>query len=864
MPALSTWLQDKLVPGFAALLVAMFTSAPAWPAEAVSAADYPAGYSRADELFLAGLRERGLHQLARRYCQQRLKRTDLSPVERAELTMELSRTLAELAASSPPEQREPLWKESLEVVERFAAEQPGNPRLLLVRFQAALVVLARGELARQESQFVADGQPLLEEARLQLRTAIKQLRQIADEVQGLLRISRAAGGATAGHLSADELLALDRTATFELARALRNQALCYPAGSADRTNSLLQAIKLLDPLVRSELDDSLRFRSAVDLCVCHRLAGDLAAAKDQIDVLLRQQLPPAAALRVRAEQIRIALDASRLDDALQVLSAGRVIDGQTSAELDLAWLEAYLAAWRAAATENNHPAAADYQAKIAQMLEIIQSLYSPYWKRRADLLVAGSVRAAPERVDLAMLIRAAESAFRGGRLDDALADYDRAAELAAAEGLAQRAFELRYIAAAIEHQRNRNLSAMDRYRRLALDNADNPKAPEAHLLAIHHAARIAKQQPETVERFASLLEEHIKLWPQATSADDARRRLAQLRQLERDWPAAIALLKQIRRDVPDYPAVLQTVESCYRSWAAEGKPGGRSRAELMREAALWFQQVAADVPKQPNKQPGPAEQFAVLAAARAFLDESLGDYQAARQMLTTALAAGESAPAEWTTTAKTLLVLALAGCGDTAEASRILGHLDSAHSEQLLATIEGLSRLAAGASHPLRKQLADVQLQALDKVLRSGRQPEKQQRLRIERLRAQALADAGRTEEALRAFRALLDAGSDDLQLQQSMAEALLSRGDAESLRQSLALWRTVEKKSPPGSSRWFDAQYAIATINERLGDPEQAIRLINFLERLYPQMGGPEMKAKFAELRRRCQQSTPKKQVAP
>jgi tetratricopeptide (TPR) repeat protein len=333
-----------------------------------------------------------------------------------------------------------------------------------------------------------------------------------------------------------------------------------------------------------------------------------------------------------------------------------------------------------------------------------------------------------------------------------------------------------------------------------------------------------------------------------------------LHQLQKDWPAAIALLKQVRRDAPDYKAVLQAIEGCYRSWAAEGRPAGRSRAELMREAAGWFQQVAAAQSDLEDKKLGPVEQFAVLAAARGLLDESLADYQGARELLSAALAASPSAPADWTTAARTLLVLAQAGCGDIRQASNTLGGLDGAQGEQLLATIEGLSRLTARAAPTLRKQLAEVQLQALDKLLASGTQLRRQERLRTERLRAQALADAGRTDEALRAFRALLAADADDLQLQQAMAETLLSRGDADSLRQSLALWRTVEKKSAPSSSRWFAAQYAIATINQRLGDPQQAIRLISFLESLYPQMGGPEMKAKFAELRRHCQQAAPKK----
>ena len=51
--------------------------------------------SSTDQRFLAGLRERGLYQLAERYCDDRLAQPDLPPARRADLVAELSLVLAE-------------------------------------------------------------------------------------------------------------------------------------------------------------------------------------------------------------------------------------------------------------------------------------------------------------------------------------------------------------------------------------------------------------------------------------------------------------------------------------------------------------------------------------------------------------------------------------------------------------------------------------------------------------------------------------------------------------------------------------------------------------------------------------------------
>lgn len=58
-----------------------------------------------DQRFLAGLRERKLFELAVTYCQERLADPQLPNSRRAELTIELSLSLAEQAVNSAPDRR---------------------------------------------------------------------------------------------------------------------------------------------------------------------------------------------------------------------------------------------------------------------------------------------------------------------------------------------------------------------------------------------------------------------------------------------------------------------------------------------------------------------------------------------------------------------------------------------------------------------------------------------------------------------------------------------------------------------------------------------------------------------------------------
>ena len=120
-------------------------------------------------------------------------------------------------------------------------------------------------------------------------------------------------------------------------------------------------------------------------------------------------------------------------------------------------------------------------------------------------------------------------------------------------------------------------------------------------------------------------------------------------------------------------------------------------------------------------------------------------------------------------------------------------------------------------------------------------------------MHARALADAGETAEALAAYGKLAKAFPRDGTIQEEYVELLLTQSATRWLKLALAKARALEKKSPPQGPRWFRAKYAVALAHYRLGNKEQAAKIITLVELLHPELGGPELKAQFVALRARC-----------
>ena len=833
-----------------------------------------AGEGSSDQQFLAGLRQRCLFELAESYTTSRLADSELADSRRAELVIELSLTLADRAVNAAPDQREPLWSRALEVTEDFALKHPQSPQLLLVRLQGALGLLARGELARQEARLLARGERLLDEAQSSLGAAVRRLRELAEETEQKLRERSLPGGADArrdapNRLTVHALTALRENIQYQLARAYRNQAQCYQADSPDWANSLTLAVETLERLAKLDASHPLAWKSRVDEIVCCRLLADYPTAQRKLDSLGAANPPPAIALRAQAEQLRLALATNRLAEAIRLLSAGRQLDGLTSGELDYAILETCLAAWRAAEHSNNEQDATQWQAKANDMVRLIRRRDGPYWTRRAQMLLSGYMRGLSGG-DLAMQIQAAENAYHSGQHDEALAAYDRASQLAQEQSDEAEAFRLGFIAATIEHERGRHGEAMSRYRRLAMSMPGQPRAPQAHLLAIHHAGQIAVDQPTgSLDQYITLAEEHLATWPDAHTADQARHCLAFSREHQRDWAKAVEQYQAISPQAPKFAEVVEAVARCYKAWLDERKTTGRPTAEIASAAAGWFESLIISPQGRLPERWSPLDRQAAVWAARFRLDYTTADFGRAEQILSAALDASPDAPPQWQSTARALLVFSLAGQGRRHEAAKVLERISTGPPEQLLAMLEGLSRVAATVGPEVRAELAQLQLTAVE-LLRPGREELSRSGQRdLDRIAAQALADAGRSDDALDAYRRLSKTYPRHGEIQEGYARLLLTRPDRASAEEALAIWRQVEEKSRPGTDRWFRAKLAVAFLHYRSDNRQHAEKIIRLLEVLHPEprlrdrqvtarfveLLDPTMKAQFLELLDRCEQ---------
>lgn len=806
--------------------------------------------------FLDGLRDRRLFELAEGYCRAEANETGLPPARRAELAVELSRTFADHALQAAPDERAALWTQALGAVEDFSRREPNHPRRVLLEVQRGLVELARGELARQEAEITGGAKERLEKARELLREAVNVLQAAQQTLtEDLRRANQTRQRPDPERLAAAELQSLQRNLNYQLSRAFRNQGQSYPAGSEDRTNSLGQAVEKLKPLAESADDDALAWQSRLDEIVCERLMEDFEGAARLIVSLAKRDPPPRVQSSARAEAIRLALARGQVREALEMMEAGRAFAGQTTADLDYAFLEAYVAAWRAAAKQGDEEQAAGLQSQAAALIQEIDRLYGPYWSRRAETLLAGNISAAGGPKDVTLLVRAAESLYRARQFEQAVAAYDQAAEEALRTKQDDAAFDAAYTAAVLEQEQGRRREAAERFRRLALSQPKHAKAGDAHLLAIYNTAQAAKRDPAvSSDGYVQLLEEHLQHWAGEASANQVRIWLGKVRERQQAYSAAIAAYRDIPADDPHFAEAVSSIARSQQKLLAELAAAGKPTREAAEEASRYFERLVVGERNKLPERWTEVQRQAAASAAEIWLQYSDDQFDRAERILTAALESADDAPETWRSEAEGLLVFALAGQGRRDEAASRLAKLAQGQPQQLLLLVEGLGRIAQQATPAVRRELAELELQAAGLLREQRKGLGEADRRAFDLAYAQALVSAERRDEALRLLAGMAEAAPRDGQIQEAYAQLLLDGRDKASWQAALGKWRQIEKKCRTGSDRWLRSIYHQALALERLDQKPQAAKLLKLTQSLHPELGGPEMKAQFIELLRRCE----------
>ncbi|MBL8827812.1 MAG: hypothetical protein JNM18_12615 [Planctomycetaceae bacterium] len=806
-----------------------------------------------EQSFLDGLRTRRLFALAEQFCREQLARADLPPIVQGELTVEFSRTLVEHALNAAPDQRAPLWKQADEVVEQFARTQPQHPRLPLVQAQAAIVKLAQGQFARQEAELGVSSPTQYDAARALLRQSVERFDLVSKTIDEQLRTRNLQRAASPDLLSADELLQLQKHVALHRARALRQQGESYPVGSPDRIAALTRAIEVLGPLVGLDPTDPVCFTSRVEEMACLRLAGDRQTAARRIAAL--DELKPSAnvVLQARAETIRLLLDANRATDAIELAQA-EVPPEASSADWDYAVLEANVAAWRAASDAQREDEMKSRQQAAVDQIRQIDARHGPYWSRRAEMLLAAHIAVAPGVGDLDVLLRSAESFYRGGQIEQALNTYDELAKRAVANQQPQRALDAAFTAAAIEQSRGNHVLAASRFHRAADLAPELNKAREAHLAAIWNTAK-AYPQPsaEQTTTYEQLIAEHLMKWPRGATSDQARSWLGQLCEGRRAWSAAVDAYRAISAAGPLYEPTLVALTRSYLAWLDELRKQQQPTETLATTAATFFEQaITRGLGRWPEKW-SPSDRVSAVSAARIWLDYSTGRADRVEQLLTAALAQAEGAPPEWITQARLLAIQAQVATGKIDAALDSAGQITGADPERLVSLLEALQQQAQIARPEHRAAIGQL---TLDVARSKPAEPplSADQQRRYDLAQGQALAAVGRRDEALKLLAALSVANPQQAAVQEAYAATLSTGTTAADQELALTKWREIERRSKPGSERWFRTKLRLAQGHLALGRKDRAKQIIELTQILHPELGGAALKSEFLAVLKRCE----------
>lgn len=816
--------------------------------------------------YFRGLRERQLFRLAESYCLQRLARTNLSPAWRAELTLELSRTLTEHASYAAPAEQAILWNQARQRIEDFLKADPQHPRRILLEVQLAIVHAAAGEWGRWQAETQPGDETIARRAAGELKTALAALRTLDTKISEQIRKGPPVRRVE-GELLLHEWRSLSLRVRQKIGLALLDLVHVLQDDSPEQAGALAEAQKTLKPLADAPEDDDFTWASRLALIECTRLVGDDARALRDIQTLEKRTPPRNVADRLLAERIRVLQSQKKLADVPPLLDQRERETDPVSGELAFLRIQSLLDQARTGAKTPGAAVTESLLRTLQDRAETLQREQGGYWAWRAQRLLELLRDEKQYGSELAAAARKAQAEFDSGRLSEAAESFGKAAALARGQERPDLAFQFGFTRASVEVQEKKWPEAAGDLLDLVMQFPDDPKAADAHLLAAYCLGRSydEKQTKPRREEFERVLAEHRDKYRAAGTFGEATWMLATLQERRLQYTAALDLYREIPWEHARAHAALLGLARCFEAILDRLRDLKRPTDEWDRNAITTMQKALPSVADAKLRLDRDQTEAAVRFA-RILLRLTPPDYAAADRWLLRALAAIESRAAEANeagsvgaatrepkTQALQLRIISLAGQREFQEARRKLDELSSGSPAELLAILEGLAPLTTGDRPDPFRDLGELQLQAALRLNEKRDALEPAVRRRLDECLARAYAAAGQSRRSIEVYEALLKDAPRDKRLLTELGELLLSAGDKGHAKQAVATFRKLEALWPSGSDEWLAARYDICRSLFAQGETAEACKLLTTTRKLFPGLGGEALIAKFDELEKKC-----------
>ena len=555
-----------------------------------------------------------------------------------------------------------------------------------------------------------------------------------------------------------------------------------------------------------------------------------------------------------------------------------------------------LALWRIASERGDAKLANDLWERLQSEVTRIEQESGGYWAARTKNDWQAASETQQYGSELAALVRRAKTSFSSQKTDDSLKLFGEAIVAAKAAKQRKLLLELADTRASLLFQVQRFGEAASAFQELA-EAPRHERSAATHLLWAFCLGKLFDKEPTDEHRteFVEALTSLSERYPKTAEAAEAVWMLGQLAERQQRLNEAIGLYATIPNKHARSDAAWAAIARCHERLIAqlrsEKKPTveaeERAITQLHPAAQAVLESLANNKSQTADPKPRPVDSESDGADLKSEVSNSktkdavhLTRYQSellvrlARLLLERQpISESQSRPreradenlsvdrllesslafsrdVEWRKSAGQLRVISLAGQRKIDEAEKLLDSLEEAGPDELLAMLDGLTAVSVRCDATTRRFVAELQLKALQDLAVSTQQElTATQRTRLWRARAEAYAATGQVSKAITASEQLLENTPRDAKLLRSMAELceLLETNAAN--KQAKGYWRRLEGLLKSGSPDWLDARWHVIRCCQKLGEKEEADKLLKVTKLLYPDLGGAPIKAKFDSL---------------